>query len=338
MGATETAVLGSAPAMVDLGRGALVPITPDLRFEVGDRLGTAVFEGYRPTHSDAWHEQRATGYGGSDVAAICNCSKWQTPYQLWAERTGLVPREDDGKNVDEKRWGTILEPVILQHYAERNPGLVVITAPPGFDMSWRHAERGYQLASPDALWYSQSLDTWGIVEAKTSRYDDDWRDDDRSWLAPSYYRTQEQWYLDAFGFDLGVFAVLFSGSDYVEIPVAADSVEQRINRKEVEWFDQLVQTEQPPEFTGTDGEVTTVRKMHPDIDGTEVDLDSAGTQWLAARRAAAEAEAQLNIAAVGVLQVMGQAKHGLVDRKRVVSRQSRGNGTPYLVAARGLDK
>lgn len=320
----------------DLGREAPVAIYPGMRFEVGDRLGNAVFEGYRPTHSEDWHEQRGTGYGGSDVAAICGCSPWTTRYQLWAERTGLVPREDDGKNVEQKRWGTLLEPVILQHFADRNPGLIVIAAPPGFDMSWRHIDRGYQLASPDALWFSPATGEWGIVEGKTTRYDDDWRDDDRKLLAPAYYRTQEQWYLDAFGFALGIFAVLAAGSDYFEVPVEADPVEQRINRNEVVEFDNLVATKQQPEFQGTESEVRTVRKRHAEVDGTDVELEELGTEWLQARRDQKEVEARVLRLDAAVLERMGFAKRGLANRVHVVSRQGRKGSAPWLVAARGV--
>lgn len=321
--------MGNSPT-IDLGT-RVVPITPDMTFEPGDRLGNAVFEGYRPTHSEEWHEQRGTGYGGSDVAAICGCSKWTTAYQLWAERTGRVPREDDGKNVKAKHWGSLLEPVILAEFAAANPGLIVVTAPAGFDMSWRSLTDAEQLASPDALFYTIADATWGIVEAKTSRYDDDWKDQDNQPMVPEYYRTQEQWYLETFGFDLGIFAVLFAGSDDRTYPVPADAVEQRINRKQVEAFRAMVAADEAPPFTGTDGEVTYVRKQHPLIDDSEVDLGEVGRNWVQAKIAAAEAEANLNIAAAEVLGVMGTARKGLVEKKHVVSRQTRGSASPWLV-------
>lgn len=315
---------------VDLGTRTVL-VTADLIFEPGDRLGSAIFEGYRPTHSAAWHEQRSTGYGGSDIAAVVGVSKYQTAYQLWAQRTGLVPREDDGKNVKAKKWGTLLEPIILANYAAENPGLIIIPAPPGYDMSWRHESNELQLGSPDALSFTIQTGEWGIVESKTARYDDDWRDDKRAMVPPAYYRTQGQHYLDVFGFTLCVFTVLFTGSEDHAIPMEADPDEQRINRNLLTEFHVHVTAKQPPAFQGTDSEERTVRSLHPNIDGRAVDLGEDGATLRSAYATHAAAEAQLSRAKSAVLAKMGDAKIGNVDGVHLVSRQGRKGSSPWLV-------
>lgn len=324
--------------MIDLGQRT-VALTADLLFEPGDRLGTAVFEGYRETHSDDWHSQRSTGYGGSDIAAVVGCSKYTTPWQLWAERTGLVPREDDGKNVDAKVWGSFLEPRILQFFQQKHPGLLVIVAPDGFDMSWRSTVNELQLASPDAIVVDLTTLEFSIAESKTARWDYDWRNKDGALEPPAYYRTQGQHYLDVFGWLLCTFTVLFSGSDYAEIPMFADPDEQRINRNELVRFHELVATKVPPKFTGTDAEVTQARRLHDEVDGTDYDLGPDGVELQAAYVEFDAAESRLNRAKATALNAMGYAKRGVIGRGKdavhVVSRQGRKGSSPWLVRPRG---
>lgn len=45
-----------------------------------------------------WLEWRNTGIGASDVTTIIGCNPHKTKYQLWAEMTGLVEREDLSNN------------------------------------------------------------------------------------------------------------------------------------------------------------------------------------------------------------------------------------------------
>ena len=37
-----------------------------------------------------WHAARATGIGGSDIAAIMGESSWKSPYDIWMAKTGQI--------------------------------------------------------------------------------------------------------------------------------------------------------------------------------------------------------------------------------------------------------
>lgn len=63
-----------------------------------------------------WHEQRRAGIGGSDVAALLGLSKWKSPYQLFLEKTGNAPPQEDNEAM---YWGRMLEPVIRDAYEEK---------------------------------------------------------------------------------------------------------------------------------------------------------------------------------------------------------------------------
>ena len=38
--------------------------------------------------------ERSEYIGGSDIASVMGLSRWKTPLQLWAEKTGNIPQED----------------------------------------------------------------------------------------------------------------------------------------------------------------------------------------------------------------------------------------------------
>lgn len=65
-------------------------------------------------------EQRAArqGYiGSSDAAAVCGLSRWQTPLELWGEKTGLIPRKDEPTL--QKKLGNRLEEVVAELFMEQ---------------------------------------------------------------------------------------------------------------------------------------------------------------------------------------------------------------------------
>ena len=67
---------------------------------------------------------RATYIGGSDAATILGVSPWQTRYQLWARKTGLIQDVTDPAKEKIFARGKRLEPVILQMF-EDETGLKV---------------------------------------------------------------------------------------------------------------------------------------------------------------------------------------------------------------------
>jgi putative phage-type endonuclease len=287
--------------------------------ELPDTLGTATRVGNFEAQSPEWHELRATGIGGSDIAAICRTSPWTSPFALWAKKTGRI--EDTVGASEAAEWGNILEPVILDQFEKRS----------GYKIhrnvgTWAHKDRPWQLANPDAIW--EEGGKFGIVEVKTSRYEDDWANG-----VPEYYRTQVLWYAQTFGFDTPIFVVaLFAGSKYKTYEITPDSFEQETNLAEVEKFRKYLETDTQPDFDGATSTYEAVRQLHPDIeDGTEVEL---GDLWehtanaLADEKTAATKATEMKSR---VLDALGKAKKGTYDGQVVVTRQSRAGGTPYLV-------
>ena len=293
--------------------------------ELPEQLGTAR-RVIKAEKTKEWHELRKTGIGGSEVASIVGLSPWRSAVSLWAEKTGLLPREEI-KN-DAVEWGVRLEAVVLDKLEDEHPELKVFRNVG----SWTHAERQWQISNPDAIFEQDGK--YGIIEVKTAAYEDDWKAGGE-WVCPVYYETQVQWYLQTFGFDRAIVAVLFAGRKYVEIEVASRALEQDVNLEAATKFRESVSTLTRPEWDGADSTVETIRRMNPELDGSEVELGQLGKDYQIALADSATANAALNNMKARVLVAMGGAKRGTINGDTIVTRMSRAGGLPYLVNKKG---
>ena len=274
--------------------------------------------------SPEWLAVREAGIGGSEVASVMGLSKWQSAYTLWAKKT---KRETESIAYSEPmEWGNRLEPVIIDKFADEHPELKVMRGVG----TWHHSERPWQIGNPDAVFETED-GKMGVIEIKTAQYEEDWVDG-----IPRYYETQVQWYLQVFGFDKAYVAALFHGNKYREFQVDANEFVQSVNLDGVENFRTFVLSDTAPDFDGAKSTLETVRKMHPYIDNSnDVELGDLGVHYFAAAYRADEANEKKREMAARVLDAMGKAKRGLVEDKWVLSRQSRGQGVPYLVQKKG---
>lgn len=290
-----------------------------------DKIGTARLIGQFTNGSPEWHQLRATGIGGSDVGTITGCNPWQSPFALWARKTGKIV-DEQGAPSEAAEWGTRLESVILDKFTEEHPELIVHREAG----TWSHVDRDWQLANPDGI-YEAADGSLGIIEVKTARYEDDWAHG-----VPVYYRTQVQWYLQTFGLQHAYVVALFSGSKYREFELHADQFEQDTNLAEVERFRAYIASDTQPDYDGALSTYQTIRELHPDIDPeSEIELGELGVHYWLAVGDFEKAEAHLNEMKSRVLDAMGTAKRGLIHDEWRVTRQARGNGLPYLVNKRG---
>ena len=293
--------------------------------ELPANLGTAR-RTLKADKTEEWHELRKSGIGGSEVASIVGLSPWRSAISLWAEKTGLLPREEI-KN-DAVEWGVRLEAVVLDKLEDEHPELKVFRNVG----SWTHEEREWQISNPDAIFEQDGK--YGIIEVKTAAYEDGWKANGE-WVCPEHYETQVQWYLQTFGFDRAILAVLFAGRKYVEIVVEANTLEQDVNLFSATTFRQKVLTLIRPDWDGADSTVETIQRMNPELDGTEVELGQLGTQYKGALGDYAIAKAGLNNMKARVLAAMGGAKRGTIEGVTIVTRMSRSGGLPYLVNKKG---
>lgn len=182
--------------------------------------------------SPEWHAARRTGIGGSDAAAAVGLSKWKTPLELFLEKRGEFTTVEN----EPMRWGTILEPVVRQEYANRTGREVVR---PGSYL--RHPTRPYAIANLDGI-----VDGMRLYEGKTARTAEGWGEPGTDEI-PGEYMLQVQHCMAVVGLVVADVAVLISGQDFRVYEVPADTELQELLLDQEEEFWELVQQGVPPE-------------------------------------------------------------------------------------------
>lgn len=199
-----------------------------------DQMASAPAQG-----SPEWHEQRKTGIGGSDAAAVLGISPWRTPYQVYVEKTD--PTFEPRKSTDIMRWGILQEPLLRSEYTLQT-GREIIASPPLI----RHPKYEWMYASLDGI-----ADGDRLVELKTSRYAEGWGEPGTDEV-PFHYGIQVHHYLAVTGLPVADVAVLLFGSDFRIYHIEADKeLAEQIIEQEAKFWD-MVQRREPPPLSTVD--------------------------------------------------------------------------------------
>jgi len=203
----------------------------------GTRLGTATFTGEFEADSPEWHEQRARGIGGSDVAIIMGTSPFMKEDKLFALKTGQVVNEGNGNISSAMALGNVYEPIIQRKFAESNPDLKLWNT----KGSWKADKDEFQLANIDGLYAAAgSTEPTGILEIKAVSSEHGWETE-----PPIYYRQQALWYMDTFGFKEAKFAITINQHDYREFTITPRPGEMEEIHAKVDAFKARVASHQP---------------------------------------------------------------------------------------------
>jgi putative phage-type endonuclease len=224
-----------------------------------------------------WLEDRRSGIGGSDVAAVCGVSKWKTPYALWQDKRGELPPSPDNEAM---LWGRVLEPVIRQQYAERTGRIVRV--PDGIIRSPRH---DFMIANPDGL-----TDDRRLFEAKTARSAHGWGEEGSDEV-PTDYMLQVQHYMAVLDCEVADVAVLIGGSDFRIYEVPADAeLQALIIEAEAEFWQRVIDGNPPDPLSFADMQA---RYGRASIDG-QVEATATAIDAIAKLRGIAATKATLN--------------------------------------------
>lgn len=283
-------------------------------------------------HSPEWHAARATGIGGSEVAAILGLSPWESPYSLWhAKANGWISEPNA-----EMEWGTLLEPALLAWYRQHADNLVDLEEAPGLFV---HRTRRWQRAAPDGIaWIADADGPDGdgstsprIVECKKASSDDDWGRPGTDEIPP-YYRTQVTWYMDVLGIDTADIVVTNLGRAPDVYRVDYDAAEARLLRGHAAAFWRSIKHGVMPSLDGHSATLQAVRRQHPDIDGTDITITPGlASAWTGAKAALKAAEQEARYTAAALLDAMGDARRALTpDGVPVARRQPARGGTVAL--------
>ncbi|OOY20858.1 hypothetical protein BMI86_10145 [Thioclava sp. DLFJ5-1] len=175
---------------------------------------------------------RQKGIGGSDIAAICGLSKYQTPYGVWESKTQPIDFEAEERKYKESPWlywGQLLEELVAKEYAKRM-GVKVQRV----NAQMQHPDYPFAVANIDRAvvnpkiagtvrWKDYQLTTDRLLECKTangfasSLWGEEGTDD-----VPESYLLQTHWYMGITKTERTDIAVLIGGSDWRNYTVHAD--------------------------------------------------------------------------------------------------------------------
>jgi putative phage-type endonuclease len=181
----------------------------------------------------AWLQQRRAGIGGSDVAAMLGLSKWKSAYQLYLDKRGELPEQEDNESM---YWGRELEPVVLKRYELETGNTVQVG-----EGILKHPDHAFMLANLDGR-VNGSL----ILEIKTARTADGWGEVNTGEI-PIAYSLQCQWYLMVTDSTTADVAVLIGGSDFRMYQVDEDlDLQDMLKGAAIEFWER-VQDGNPPD-------------------------------------------------------------------------------------------
>ena len=262
-----------------------------------------------------WHEARSDGLGGSEIGVAMGLSPFQSPFHLWAVKTGqVIPEPLYNWAV---RFGQKFEEPILELLQEEHPDWELYSTG-----TYRHPKHKFLQANPDAL--AKVDGEWVVVEVKTSR--NYWHE------IPPTYIAQVRHYMAVMNVNRAVIVGVVNMA-WVEHWVERDDFEEQVLIDQAKRFWQYVTEGTQPDWDGSESTYEAVRAMHPEINDEEVEI--AGLHYLAnAQSRYDEAEAELRKAKSEVMNQMGKAKHAYIEvdgeKVRIATREARMQGRPFL--------
>jgi putative phage-type endonuclease len=198
---------------------------------------------------DDWLAWRQKGIGSSDAAAAIGISPYKSPLALWLEKTGRQAPEDLSAK-EAVFWGTTLEPLLAEVYAQRTGNKVRRV-----NQILQHPKEPYMLANLD-----RAIEGGGILEIKTAglRSERQWEDG-----VPFSYQIQVLHQLAVTGKAWADVAVLLGGQEFRIYRVERDEtrIDALIDRECRFW--RYVTEDTPPPVDGSESSRKALAALYP---------------------------------------------------------------------------
>ncbi len=247
-------------------------------------------------------ELRSNYIGGSDVSAVIpGGNRWRTPFQVFAEKKGLVKRQTTSEAC---YFGTLFEDLLIKEFTKRS-GYKTVQIP-------------FVLQSVQAPWLIADLDsaidfgdgTYGILEVKTTNTfsgasPDEWNNGEAGNIPIEYY-FQCQEYLLVTGLNIAYIACLIGGQKFIYQPIQRDQdTIDFIVKVTGEWYQNYYQKNVPPPVENKESaflsQLYPTAKESKQIDLPQdamaalTDYEQASHDLALAKEAKEEAEAKLKL-------------------------------------------
>jgi putative phage-type endonuclease len=279
-----------------------------------------------------WLAVRKQGIGASDAAAAVGLSPYQSPLELWMIKTGRdsdMPKIDPNDESSPMYWGTILEPIVAQHYSKRTGNKVrrinSVLQHPDPDMHWMLANLDYTVVGSEEV---------QILECKTagefgSRL---WRDG-----VPEYVQCQVQHQLAVTGKLAADVCVLICGQEIRIHRIERDDelIARLIELERQFWH--FVETDTPPPADGSKSAGKALQYLYQQDSGDVLDLTEdtylcqVFTDLLVAREAVSRAEQMEAERKQTIQQKMGEASKVIFPNAVVSWKKNKAGSRRFLV-------
>ena len=205
-----------------------------------------------------WLADRKESIGGSDAATIVGLNPYSSPYELWADKLGLIPPKETNEAM---RLGHDLEQYVAERFTEatgkrvrRENNIIRNT-----DIPFAHANVDRLIIGERAGLECKTTSALNTKRFKGGEY-------------PANYYVQCQHYMMVTGYKKWYLAVLVLGKEFLwfEIPRNEEDIEALRQTEEAFW--QNVSTETPPETDGSRSCSSTLEKLYPESEDSEIDI------------------------------------------------------------------
>lgn len=276
--------------------------------------------------SPAWYRYMTA----SKIAAVMDHSPYDSYLSLWLRMAGDIPAEPMD---DTMRRGHYLEPAIVAWFKDQHPDWTV--EPTGM---WIHPHYRWAGGTPDGAIHLPNGETRGL-EAKSSDLEHEWGEEGTNQVPPAYY-DQTQWQMFVTGWRVVHLAVILPHFRFAEYVIEYDREHVKTMVTAAVRFMQSLLAGQRPKLDPLDGHTETykaLRTLAPGITEETVQVEpDLAIEYVNAVTAAKDAAYRETAAKSQLAEAMGEARAAVVGKLKLAGRQSRGGGTPYLVAARNL--
>jgi len=204
-------------------------------------------------------EKRNEYIGGSDAAGVLGLSRWKTPLQIWAEKTGQIEPKDLSDSLP-CMAGKYLEELVAKIFEKRIGKKVRCV-----NETIYHQKYPFLAANIDRKVVGEDA----ILECKTTFENKDWKDDD----IPQEYILQCLHYLAVTRYKKCYIAVLVKNREFLCREINRDErMLQNIVSKEVDfWNNFVIPKVMPLQVLRQDDDV--LYKLFPqEIEGKQIEL------------------------------------------------------------------
>lgn len=197
------------------------------------------------------------GYiGASDAAAVIGMSRWKTPLQVWAEKTGLIEPDDLSENLAVE-LGNELEPFVATKFSKITGKKVEVCPETIYHPEHRFiaANIDRRVAGENAVLECKTASAWKAKEWEGEEF-------------PPEYVIQVWHQLAVTGAEVGYLAVLIGNADFKIKEVRRDEkVIKDLIAREVKFWTEFVVPKVPPSVKAKDS--NTLLALFPNADTEE---------------------------------------------------------------------